>query len=332
MENNNDDDVIYLSSDSDNDDTSMKDVTSDSASTNEQNSKFEENEDHDSAETKKCGSEFTDDDISTEDDEENEDFERDCSRLQQIMENNNEDDVIYLSSDSENDDTSMKDVTSNSASPNEQNSKFGKSDDQDSAETKKCGSEFTDDDISTEDDEEDEDFERGPVSSKDIVVAMEWAEANSPEIAEAVHSKIKRFLKNKIVIQIQMYGLRIRVLETEEFSSEHFIQALESAKHISNPAFICYMIHGMYEMYEKFLEAYWKPELLSRCIFIGNNPEKDPEIVNTKKFKRLDEYAKLCDKDSLGFKKDTLAFSSYGDTCVYSISEENAKVLINKFP
>uniref|UniRef100_A0AC35FQ73 SRR1-like domain-containing protein n=1 Tax=Panagrolaimus sp. PS1159 TaxID=55785 RepID=A0AC35FQ73_9BILA len=218
---------------------------------------------------------------------------------------------------------------------------------------------------------------RDPVPLEIIAEAMKWAETNSSEIAASIYSELAPILKNRTVIQIQVYGsgeldftekesgplqlaiafnlmhrlkgkfpeisitcqepryvesekeyLRtkgVKVLETEEFSSEHFIQASKAAKNISNATFICYMIGGMYHMNNEFLEAHWNPDILSRCIFISNNPEYGPP------FPKLREFGKICNSKPLKFEEESLGEICFGDTCIYSISKENAKSLINLF-
>uniref|UniRef100_A0AC35FZB5 SRR1-like domain-containing protein n=1 Tax=Panagrolaimus sp. PS1159 TaxID=55785 RepID=A0AC35FZB5_9BILA len=186
-------------------------------------------------------------------------------------------------------------------------------------------------DTSDDEDEENDEatlaynkFARQPTSKEKILYVMKWVETHSFKIAELLHFYMKLMLKNKTIIQFQMYGIgelilerpshqlhfafnvlkcfkskfpeitvtcqepilvkeekeylqtkNVKIIKTSKFSSKYFLNASKSAaaNNICEPAFICYMIHGTYEMYEKFLEAHWKRELLSRCILIGNNPK-----------------------------------------------------------
>uniref|UniRef100_A0A914QVD9 SRR1-like domain-containing protein n=1 Tax=Panagrolaimus davidi TaxID=227884 RepID=A0A914QVD9_9BILA len=333
------DDVICISKDSD-DDILMKDVDSmdDSASAKEWNILFGEENDA----------------INDE---------NDCSMFTQNDDDNDND--SGNTDDSNDDDCSM----------------CGEEDDNDS---NKCDDE--DSSMHTDDDDSDDDkccccqacwmykhgHVRDPVPLETITEAMKWAETNSSEIA-----LLAPILKNKTVIQIQIYGsgeldftekesgplqlaiafnlmnrlkekfpeisitcqepryvesekeyLRskgVKVLDTEEFSSEHFIQASKAAKNVSNATFICYMIGGMYHMNNEFLEAHWNPDILSRCIFISNNPEYGPP------FPKLRKFGEICDSKPLEFEEESLGDICFGDTCIYSISKENAKSLINFF-
>uniref|UniRef100_A0A914PML1 SRR1-like domain-containing protein n=1 Tax=Panagrolaimus davidi TaxID=227884 RepID=A0A914PML1_9BILA len=49
--------------------------------------------------------------------------------------------------------------------------------------------------------------ERDPVSMEDVRTAMKWAELNSSEASSLLYSHISSMLKNKTVIQIQIYGI-----------------------------------------------------------------------------------------------------------------------------
>uniref|UniRef100_A0AC35FS28 SRR1-like domain-containing protein n=1 Tax=Panagrolaimus sp. PS1159 TaxID=55785 RepID=A0AC35FS28_9BILA len=225
-----------------------------------------------------------------------------------------------------------------------------------------------DDSLSDDEEEEEEEkneatlaynkFARQPTSKEKILCVLKWVETHSFEIAELLHFYMKSMLKNKTIIQFQMYGIgelilerpshqlnfafnilkrfkskfpeitvtcqepilvkeekeylqskNVKILETLEFSSKHFLNASKSAavNNISEPAFICYMIHGTYEMYEEFLEAHWKPDLLSRCIIIGNNPKywiaKNEDVKSPFK---ITAYAKLCDSKPVKFFDDYL--------------------------
>uniref|UniRef100_A0AC35FTC6 SRR1-like domain-containing protein n=1 Tax=Panagrolaimus sp. PS1159 TaxID=55785 RepID=A0AC35FTC6_9BILA len=125
----------------------------------------------------------------------------------------------------------------------------------------------------------------------------------------------------------------VKILETLEFSSKHFTKV---STNFSNPAFICYMIHGAFFMYEKFLIAHWKPELLSRCIIIGNNPNIfiDPtDLMYSRYSTKLKEFSKLCDSKPLKFEKGSVGDLGIGDkTRIYTISRKNATILIDNFP
>uniref|UniRef100_A0A914PPL0 SRR1-like domain-containing protein n=1 Tax=Panagrolaimus davidi TaxID=227884 RepID=A0A914PPL0_9BILA len=225
-------------------------------------------------------------------------------------------------------------------------------------------------------------FARQPTSKEKILRVMKWVETHSFEIAELLHFYMKSMLKNKTIIQFQMYGIgelilerpshqlnfafnilkrfkskfpeitvtcqepilvkeekeylqtkNVKILETLQFSSKHFLNASKSAAAniISEPAFVCYMIHGTHEMYEEFLEAHWKPELLSRCIIIGNNPKywaaKNEDVKSPFK---ITTYAKLCDSKPVKFFDDYLEEVIFYGLHVYSITKENAEIAVNE--
>uniref|UniRef100_A0A914PYX5 Uncharacterized protein n=1 Tax=Panagrolaimus davidi TaxID=227884 RepID=A0A914PYX5_9BILA len=86
------------------------------------------------------------------------------------------------------------------------------------------------------------------------------------------------------------------------------------------------MIHGAFFMYEKFLDAHWNPELLSRCIIIGNNPNIfiDPtDLMYSRYSEKLKEFSKLCESKPLKFEKGSVGDLGIGDkTCIYTISKK----------
>uniref|UniRef100_A0AC34F3P0 SRR1-like domain-containing protein n=1 Tax=Panagrolaimus sp. ES5 TaxID=591445 RepID=A0AC34F3P0_9BILA len=244
------------------------------------------------------------------------------------------------------------------------------------------------DDSSSDDDEIVEEhpynkFARQPITKENIIHVMEWVERHSFEIAELLHFYMKSMLKNKTIIQFQMYGIgeiilerpshqlnfafnilkrfkqkfpeitvtcqepllvqeekeylqskNIKIIKTSKFSSKHFLNALKATKNIvSDPAFICYMIHGMHEMYEEFLEAHWKPDLLSRCIIIGNNPKHwTPKNDDAKMKFKVFAYAKLCDSKPVKFFDEYFEDVIFSDLHVYTITKDNAEIVINELP
>uniref|UniRef100_A0AC34FT24 SRR1-like domain-containing protein n=1 Tax=Panagrolaimus sp. ES5 TaxID=591445 RepID=A0AC34FT24_9BILA len=114
----------------------------------------------------------------------------------------------------------------------------------------------------------------------------------------------------------------VKIFETLKFSSKHFLKALKSTKNIiSDPAFICYMIHGAYKI---------------RCIIVGNNPDifiDSTDLMYSKYSEKLKEFSKLCESKPLKFEKDSVGDTGIGHkTCIYTISKENAEALICKFP
>uniref|UniRef100_A0A914Y1Q9 SRR1-like domain-containing protein n=1 Tax=Panagrolaimus superbus TaxID=310955 RepID=A0A914Y1Q9_9BILA len=225
---------------------------------------------------------------------------------------------------------------------------------------------------------------RDPISTDDVISSMKFvAEHNPQSVANYIYLTILPFLKNKKVIQIQLYGIGfldesegfrgpfqlaiafclrdffkqsfrelrmlsqephhfeeeklylrangVEIVETTEFSSKHFIEASTLAN-IRQPAFICYMIHGLFSMYEEFLQAHWTPQLLSRIIFVVTNPllkcfYHDQEF--TSKVAQFIEFGKI---EKLEFNKESPAFECLGYATVCSISEEMAHALVAKFP
>ena len=123
----------------------------------------------------------------------------------------------------------------------------------------------------------------------------------------------------------------VRIIHGNSFTSNHFIQASTTAA-IPGPAFICYMIHSDWEVFDEFLAAHWDSQLLSRIIFVGNelrSLDSHPKFHSISP--RIKEFSKLCDSKSFKCEKDTVASAAFHLTDVFVISQKNAEFLVNLF-
>uniref|UniRef100_A0A914PZW2 SRR1-like domain-containing protein n=1 Tax=Panagrolaimus davidi TaxID=227884 RepID=A0A914PZW2_9BILA len=91
----------------------------------------------------------------------------------------------------------------------------------------------------------------------------------------------KEYLENK----------RIKVREVC-FTAEDYLKAtedyLEASKGIQNSIYICYMLHGMPEMYEEYIAAHYNH--INQIVFIGNEPKHILDYLKaSKNLKMIDE-------------------------------------------